>query len=90
MREHETGTGRHIQWETDLHATYHILEVFLPPVHDQQLSTKLNVDLHPLDRQHTYSLQSFDICKTPPPTSRASTSHPHHYAMAQLTFATAN
>jgi hypothetical protein len=78
------------QWETDLHAIYHILEMSLPPVHDQQLSTKLDVDLHPFDRQDPYPLQLTDICETPPPASRTSTSRPFCHAGSRLTSATAS
>jgi len=66
----EVSTRQGYDRETDLHAVYHILEMFLPPVHNQQLSTKFDVDLHPLDRQHSYPLQPTDICETPPPRGR--------------------
>lgn len=40
---------------TYLHTTDHILQVFLPSSHDQQLPTKFDVDLHPFNRQDSCS-----------------------------------
>jgi len=82
--------GWNDRWKTDLHASDHILKVFLPSVHNQQLPTKLNIDLHPFDRQYPYSLQLTDIREAPPPTGRASISCPPHCAVSRLTSATAS